>query len=1040
MNKRTLILLSLCALLLPMLFACGGKPAAETSQSTDANTTAEPTASTTEPNTEPRWHELMDGNSPLYNIVRPDEDNVTTTMAMIAISDTLKKVTGKSFRTGTDLIIPSQGIPDRYEILIGNTNREETAAVMAELSEDKPFAICQIDKRIVLVGLTDKDLAAAVEQFLLDYTGQQVAIDYLSEQTSADATPIMPQTPLQVATPDFTVPTDIRTGRILSEYDTLYDIVADVNVLAYGAVGDGKHDDTEAFRAAIAAVQAMGGGTVYAPKGYYRLSDSLTLPALVTLAGDLKPGTAEGTVLCIYGGKGETDRAKSAIICGPHASVQNIAFWYPEQTLTDGQVIPYPAAINQNYINGLTVRNVTFVNAYRGIDAVQAGAVLALEYLRDICGTCLDFGYYNDYNLDIGKLENFRLSPNYWLESGLPGTPDEKALRTYMLRNSVGIRMGQADFFYFSDIRVEGYRAGMYFETSVSNTSGNAVANGQILNPMLLDCYYPIYVNNVSWFKITGGELHAVGNEGAAAIYFERGVGATSGTHQAGNLYFTNTKISSDGAGAIVNNSISPKTLFYNCTIRSALGSAVIANSNASYDFINTTVESGNNRIYESYTDDSLVKAENVDTLAFAKVTKPASDHFIDLSEAPYHVKSGEEISTALQNAIDSLRGIGGMVYLPAGIYYVNEHIDLWAGIELRGSTVTAHVDMFFSPIAAGEAKTEGGTNPYREVGTVIYTNFGKNDPEGKEFIAMYEGSGIMGLSIEYPEQDSRAITPYSFTIRGFGKDIYIIDVGMSSADNGIDFASAKCDNHYVEFLWSVGLNVGIQVGAGSEGGIIRDCHYTVNCWQIGRYRDGNYWNNVETVAGSKGRTFVIGESNGEVLFNNFSINQLKGISLLDGAQNVLSVGSAVDYSDVDVYLDGNCTATIINGQFVMGRSEREISLHLSTVYSTAEFSGHVNFFNCAHWGRSHYTYNHNGTGEIFSVLSHTDSNTNYIAFANVARGSATFVSPVSTRYAIPFTGESEAKSLRVIHGISSKGVSIDKKLPEQVVTVIKKN
>ncbi|MBO7177101.1 MAG: hypothetical protein J6W14_06975, partial [Clostridia bacterium] len=515
---------------------------------------------------------------------------------------------------------------------------------------------------------------------------------------------------------------------------------------------------------------------------------------------------------------------------------------------------------------------------------------------------------------------------------------------------------------------------------------------------------------------------------------------ATSGTHQAGNLYFTNTKISSDGASAIVNNSIAPKTLFYDCTIRSALGSAVIANSNAAYDFINTTVESGNNRIYESYTDDSLVKAEDVDTSTFAKVTKPASDRFIDLSEAPYHVKSGEEISAVLQSAIDSLRGVGGMVYLPAGVYYVNEHIDLWAGIELRGSTVTAHVDMFFSPIAAGEAKTEGGTNPYREVGTVIYTNFGKNDPEGKEFIAMYEGSGIMGLSIEYPEQDSRAITPYSFTIRGFGKDIYIIDVGMSSSDNGIDFASAKCDNHYVEFVWSVGLNVGIQVGAGSEGGIIRDCHYTVNCWQIGRYRDGNYWNNVETVAGSKGRTFVIGESNGEVLFNNFSINQLKGISLLDGAQNVLSVGSAVDYSDVDVYLDGNCTATIINGQFVMGRSERETSLHLSTVYSTAEFSGHVNFFNCAHWGRSHYTYNHNGTGEIFSVLSHTDSNTNYIAFANVARGSAIFVFPVSTRYAIPFTGESEAKSLRVIHGISSNGISIDKKLPEQVVTVIKKN
>ena len=1040
MNKKTLILLSLCTLLLPMLFACGGAAAKGESQNTDTNTAPEPTASTTEPNREPRWHELLDGNSPLYTIVKPDEGNLTTTMAMIAISDTLKEVTGKGFRTGSDLIIPSQGVPDRYEILIGNTNREETAAVAAELSEANPFAVRQIGKRIVLLGINDKYLAAAVEQFLLEYTGLAVAIDYLSDQTSADAAPVMPQTPLQVATPDFTAPTDTRTGRIVSEYDTLYDIVADVNVLAFGAVGDGKHDDTEAFRAAIAAVEAMGGGTVYVPRGYYRLSGSLTLPALVTLAGDLKPGTAEGTVLCIYGGKGETDRAKSAIICGPHASVQNIAFWYPEQALTDGKVIPYPAAINQNYINGLTVRNVTFVNAYRGIDAVQTGAVLALEYLRDICGTCLDFGYYNDFNLDIGKLENFRLSPDYWLESGLPGTPDEEALRTYMIRNSVGVRMGQADFFYFSDIHVEGYRIGMCFETSVTNTTGNAVANGQILNPVLLDCYYPIYINNVSWFKITGGELRAVGNEGAAAIYYEQGAAATAGSHQAGNLYFTNTKISSSGSSAIVNNSTAPKTLFYDCTIRSALGSAVIANSSGSYDFINTIVESGNGRTYEIYTDDSLTKAEDIDTSAFAKVTKPASDRFIDLSEAPYNVKSGEEISAALQSAIDSLRGVGGMVYLPAGVYYVNEHIDLWAGIELRGATVTAHVDMFLTPVTTGETKTEGGTNPYREVGTVIYTNYGKNDPEGKEFIAMYEGSGIMGLSIEYHEQDSRAITPYSFTIRGFGKDIYIVDVGMSSADNGIDFASAKCDNHYVEFLWSVGLNVGIQVGAGSEGGIIRDCHYTVNCWQIGRYRDSNYWNNVETVAGSKGRTFVIGESNGEVLFNNFAINQLKGISLLDGAQNVLSVGTAIDYSDVDVYIDGDVTATVINGQFVMGRSERELSVHLSTVYTTAEFSGRVNLFNCAHWGRSRYTYNHNGTGEIFSVLSHTDTNKDYIAFAKVDRGNATFVSPVSTRSSIQITGGSETKSLRIIHGITAGGISVDKSLPEQVVTVIKKN
>ena len=55
-------------------------------------------------------------------------------------------------------------------------------------------------------------------------------------------------------------------------------------------------------------------------------------------------------------------------------------------------------------------------------------------------------------------------------------------------------------------------------------------------------------------------------------------------------------------------------------------------------------------------------------------------------------------------------------------------------------------------------------------------------------------------------------------------------------------------------------------------------------------------------------------------------------------------------------------------------------------------------------------------------------------------RGNATFVSPVSTRSSIQITGGSETKSLRIIHGITAGGISVDKSLPEQVVTVIKKN
>ena len=57
------------------------------------------------------------------------------------------------------------------------------------------------------------------------------------------------------------------------------------NVKEYGAVGDGTTDDTAAIQAAVDAVEAGGGGTVFVPQGTYKLSATITIGSHVYFRG-----------------------------------------------------------------------------------------------------------------------------------------------------------------------------------------------------------------------------------------------------------------------------------------------------------------------------------------------------------------------------------------------------------------------------------------------------------------------------------------------------------------------------------------------------------------------------------------------------------------------------------------------------------------------------------------------------------------------------------------------------------------------------------
>ena len=75
------------------------------------------------------------------------------------------------------------------------------------------------------------------------------------------------------------------------------------NVLNYGAVGDDKTDNTEAFSACLKAVVAAGGGRMYLPDGVYRgriiippVSKPITSWITIEIIGESEPTPVFGTV------------------------------------------------------------------------------------------------------------------------------------------------------------------------------------------------------------------------------------------------------------------------------------------------------------------------------------------------------------------------------------------------------------------------------------------------------------------------------------------------------------------------------------------------------------------------------------------------------------------------------------------------------------------------------------------------------------------------------------------------------------------------
>ncbi len=242
--------------------------------------------------------------------------------------------------------------------------------------------------------------------------------------------------------------------------------ISDFDVLEFGAIADGKTDNTHAFQTAMIKASEKG-GTVHVPAGQFRFDGVLSIPEGVTLKGIAEGPTTNslkrGTLLMVYSGRDDED-SSPFITLHHNSTVKGFSIYYPEQIITD--VHPYPWTI-QIMGNRCNIIDLDIVNTYKGIDC---GKVYhGQDYLRNIYMCALRKGIYVDRTVDIGRMENIHIHPSSWFE--LVG--DHEALHEYCVNNLEGFIIGRCDWQYMVNCFVIWAKVGFRFIETRGDPVGN---------------------------------------------------------------------------------------------------------------------------------------------------------------------------------------------------------------------------------------------------------------------------------------------------------------------------------------------------------------------------------------------------------------------------------------------------------------------------------------------------------------------------------------------------------------------------------------
>lgn len=817
--------------------------------------------------------------------------------------------------------------------------------------------------------------------------------------------------------------TDMRNA-ITTIYPTKDWVVSDyiVTDARFGAKAEPGFDNRAAFQAAIDAAYHDGGGVVYIPAGNYEFRSTQTatskvrvregktesmkdfnyeyvllLPRGVQLRGDWanpeqNEGKVLGTILEVYAGKDSpnhngtveswwndpqannelhttyTSIADRFIDMREGTGVTNLSIWYPEQNIKN--VKPYPWSLYQATGNSATVENVTLVNAYNGFYSAPS----ELHYVLNSHMTALNTGLEVHVCTDIGRIENVKINPAYWANSGLPGSPSLKEVTAYTKAHGTGFQMHRSDWEYVSYLNISGYKTGMW----IGREPGFANApNAQFYGIHIENCEVGLYVQDVNPYGLLFSNSVLGADKNGHAVYFYE---YFSSSVQFNGVDFYGSVVS-DGGGGVVS--------FENCTFTDYKDYALKIN-NGNVLLTQTEFSKPNDHVYLTEEVDTLksinsgyqrkLKVKKLGTRPYvesivddkylfnpipkniktdiAKHPRPVSNKFLRVDLPKATGLTGDEptidISVALQTALNRMKAAGGgTVFMPAGRYLVDKPVTIPSGVELRGTWDVQH-------------HTQSG-------GTAIFTNYagGSAGEKDTSLIQLEANAGIRGMNIVQLNIASDGFdinnprrTP--FLIQGQGENVYIVNVTVPVGDKGIDLASYNTSGHYVDYFAGVLARAGVWVGGGAEGGFIRNTQFNPHYGtrlpgegqgyprvSLGRFIQANC------------SAFKFADVKQQTIFNNFVYGSVYGIHFLKDAitgkypGEMTMVGHGSDGCTFALFVedaDENTKIVAVNSELVntriQGQPVRSYVLMGNEVNTTKVHpEAQLILYNSAFWG-----------------------------------------------------------------------------------------